>query len=72
MAPSPNHPERQRLEAFALGRLGSREMDRVEAHLRDCAACGAIVLAAPSDALVALLRHEAAPPVAAMTSRARS
>jgi hypothetical protein len=51
------HPEPGALEAFALGRLGTAEMERVAAHLAGCCPCGRIVLAAPEDALVALLRR---------------
>jgi hypothetical protein len=51
------HPEPGVLEAFALGRLGTVEMDRVAAHLAGCGSCGRIALAAPEDPLIALLRR---------------
>jgi hypothetical protein len=45
------------LEAFALGMLGDRESEKVEAHLAICPPCGQVAQAAPDDALVALLRR---------------
>jgi hypothetical protein len=51
------HPNLQVLEAFALGRLDDAEMDRVEGHLITCVRCSEVVLAAPDDALVHLLRR---------------
>jgi hypothetical protein len=51
------HPEQGLLWAFAVGRLSMVEMDRVAAHLADCPACGRVVLDAPEDPLVTLLRR---------------
>jgi anti-sigma factor RsiW len=54
------HPEPGVLEAFALGRLGTVEMDRIAAHLADCPECARVVLAAPEDHIVVRLRRPAA------------
>ncbi len=56
-----NHPERVALEAYALGRLESRSMRGVEAHLETCAVCRQVVATTPDDRLIRLLRLEKAP-----------
>ena len=51
------HPEIEVLEAFALGRLCAAEMGRVEGHVTRCPICERVVMAAPEDRLVQLLRR---------------
>ena len=53
----PSHPDAASLLHFALGRLGSKAMQRVERHVRACDACVQAALAAPDDRLVGLLRR---------------
>ena len=62
MASETRHPEPSALEAFATGRLDSREMEQVESHLANCPACGAVALATPMDHLGRLLRRAPRPP----------
>ena len=53
---SSEHPGRETLWRFGLGRLDRRGMVAVEGHLRQCPQCGRIALRAPDDRLVTLLR----------------
>src|SRR5262245_9011557 len=50
------HPDRDRLTAFAQGRLGEAELAELSSHLGDCTACREQVEAAGDDTLVSLLR----------------
>src|SRR5688572_23086929 len=50
------HPDQERLRAFAWGQLSALEAEPIEAHLGECAACGALVEAFPDNDLIALLR----------------
>jgi hypothetical protein len=61
MTPS-EHPERETLWRFGLGRLDRKGMVAVEGHLRQCPQCGRIALRAPDDRLVTLLRASTAGP----------
>jgi hypothetical protein len=65
MEPSPwdgaGHPNSDLLRRFALGLLGRETTDRVGRHLRDCDACYEIVVTAPDDRLVLLLRTPVVP-----------
>src|SRR5262245_11335593 len=47
------HPDTDRLQAYALGRLPELEALEVEDHLEHCAACRDVVVSAPDDAFVA-------------------
>ena len=58
MTPS-EHPERETLWRFGLGRLDRKRMMAVENHLRQCPQCGRVALRAPDDRLVTLLRVSA-------------
>lgn len=53
------HPSREALQRFTLGLLRANEMDRVEAHLRECGRCARDVPENESDRLVELLRRPA-------------
>jgi len=55
MTPS-DHPDREMLERFVLGRLDRRRMAKIEEHLRGCYRCGQVALQVPDDRLVQLLR----------------
>lgn len=55
------HPAPTTLEAFALGRLGTAEMDSVASHLGGCPSCGRRVLQAPDDPIIRLLRRAPTP-----------
>ena len=57
MKPDGSHPDRTTLEAYALGRLESTEIDHIEAHVGDCPACARIVKSVPDDWLIELLRR---------------
>jgi hypothetical protein len=65
MEPSPwdgaGHPDSDLLRSFALGLLGREAGDRVGHHLRDCDACYEIVVTAPDDRLLSLLRTPVVP-----------
>jgi serine/threonine protein kinase len=60
------HPTDEQLAAYALGKLSDEQAAVVAAHLEECEACQAVVLAVPDDSLVSMLRplfapdHEAA------------
>lgn len=56
------HPEEETLARFALGRLDSKSMARVEGHLRGCARCAQVAMRVPDDPLVRLLRVSIARP----------
>ncbi len=55
MIPS-EHPGRETLWRFGLGRLDRNGMVAVERHIRQCPGCERIALRAPDDRLVTLLR----------------
>jgi hypothetical protein len=59
MIPS-EHPGRETLWRFGLGRLNRKGMVTIEGHIRQCPRCGRIALRAPDDRLVTLLRATAA------------
>ncbi len=50
------HPDRETLAGFVLGRLDRKAMTRVEGHLRVCSQCGQVAMEVPDDRLVRLLR----------------
>jgi hypothetical protein len=55
------HPDPEVLRRFALGLLDRETIDRVGQHLQDCDACYDIVVTAPDDRLLLLLRTPIAP-----------
>jgi hypothetical protein len=63
------HPDPLTLEAFALGRLNTRQMRGLESHLVGCARCARVVMAVPDDHLIKALRR--APEAARPTESAR-
>jgi hypothetical protein len=56
MPPVSEHPPRDELEAFALGRLDDAVFAAVEEHVAVCADCEAVVSRAPGDSFTTLLR----------------
>src|SRR5437764_8216021 len=50
------HPDRDRLTAFAQGRLGEAELAELSSHFSDCAECRTKVEATGDDTLISLLR----------------
>jgi hypothetical protein len=54
------HPDLSLLGAYALGRLESVEMGRLESHLARCSTCTRAALAVPEDDLIRSLRRGAA------------
>lgn len=50
------HPDRERLEAFGLGKLGVQDAEEVAGHLDGCTTCQSVVDTQPDDALVAVVR----------------
>src|SRR5437879_4766380 len=51
-----SHPDRDRLAAFASGRLDDRDSAEIEAHLADCDDCRVVLESLPEDSLVDQLR----------------
>ena len=51
------HPARDRLESFGRGELELNEIDAVQQHLADCAACCAVLDETPDDDLLAVIRR---------------
>ncbi len=66
------HPGRETLWEFGLGRLDRRAMVAVEGHLRQCPQCGRIGLGAPDDRLVTLLRAASSDRVSGFDSARRA
>ena len=56
------HPDPASLRRFALGRLHTEAMHRIERHLRGCDLCLQVALDTPDDHLVGLLRRVASRP----------
>jgi serine/threonine protein kinase len=50
------HPSPEQLSAFALGHLTPAELDALEPHVAECAACCQILRELPNDPLIQLLR----------------
>src|SRR5437870_1834958 len=55
------HPSREQLQAFGLGRLEAEVAAQVFDHLETCGACRALVASMPDDTLSALVRASATP-----------
>src|SRR4051794_10458433 len=51
------HPSREELAAFGLGRLDGNRSEIVAEHLAGCLACQQVIGATPADGLVQLLRE---------------
>ena len=62
------HPDRETLRRFALGRLNRRTMANVERHLRGCSECGQVAMQVPDDRLVSLLRVSTGGPASGPSS----
>jgi len=66
------HPPRDRLAAYAQGRLYGPEMDEVERHVSTCDSCCRAIEDHPGDSLVRQLRARAASMAAATTAAGMS
>ena len=51
-----NHPDSDRLAAYAFGQLDGPEMDVIELHLSSCDSCCRVIQDQPGDSLVQKLR----------------
>jgi WD40 repeat protein/tRNA A-37 threonylcarbamoyl transferase component Bud32 len=60
-----DHPDSERLAAYALGQLDGPEMDVIELHLSSCDSCCRVIQDQPGDSLVQKLRDRRSLTVAA-------
>ena len=54
-APSDEHPSRQELAAFGVGKLDDHDHERVEFHIERCDSCCKYLQSLPGDTVVRLL-----------------
>jgi WD40 repeat protein/serine/threonine protein kinase len=59
--PATPHPPPDRLDAFAVGRVGEEELVVIAAHIADCPACCARLERIPTDSMLSQIRSAALP-----------